>query len=80
MSERAFSTARRPRVAVVAYEVGGPQGVAGATGHLVRRASAEIDFVVVSRTLADDLRALVTWRRAPTPDAPFKAKLAGGPS
>ena len=41
---------------------------------LIHRASNRVDFVVVSRQLATDLRPLVEWRRAPAPGTPHKLK------
>jgi UDP-glucose:(heptosyl)LPS alpha-1,3-glucosyltransferase len=41
-----------------------------AFAELIRRASPEIDLIVVSSELQTDLRPLVTWARVPAPRAP----------
>jgi len=41
-----------------------------AFAELIRRSANEIDFVVVSSELEEDLRPLVTWKRVPTPAKP----------
>ena len=66
----------RPRVALVAHDVIGQQGSGRWASELIRRGHDEIDFVVVSRTIAEDLRPLVEWKRAPAPDRPFRFKFA----
>ena len=66
----------RPRVALVAHDVSGQQGSGRVIRELVLRAHEEIDFVIVSRGLADDLRSLVEWRRAPAPDRPYRLKFS----
>jgi glycosyltransferase involved in cell wall biosynthesis len=66
-------TARRPRVALVSEDVGGLRGgVARVTAELVTRCHDRVEFVVVSRTLAEDLRPLVEWRRVRAPAGPPK--------
>jgi glycosyltransferase involved in cell wall biosynthesis len=45
-----------------------------ALAELVRGGHAEVDFVVVSATLAPELRRLVHWRRVPVPRRPFPLK------
>src|SRR3990170_2523642 len=65
---------KRPRVALVAHEVSGQQGSGRVIKELIHRASNRVDFVVVSRQLATDLRPLVEWRRAPAPGTPHKLK------
>jgi UDP-glucose:(heptosyl)LPS alpha-1,3-glucosyltransferase len=47
-----------------------------ACAELVRHAQHDVDFTVVSCTLADDLRSLVTWCRVPAPPRPFFLKYA----
>ena len=66
----------RPRVALVAHDVSGQQWSGRVIRELVLRGHEEIDFVVVSRGIADDLRPLVEWRRAPAPDHPYRLKFA----
>ena len=41
---------------------------------LVRGGGSEIDFVVVSATLSQELRRLVEWRRVPVPRRPYPLK------
>jgi glycosyltransferase involved in cell wall biosynthesis len=68
---------RRLRVALIAHDVednrGGTERVCV---ELVRRLADQIDFTVVSRTLAEDLREKVVWIRVPTPERPFLLKYA----
>jgi glycosyltransferase involved in cell wall biosynthesis len=66
----------RPRVAVVSYEVYEHAGAERALVETIRRTRDLIDWTVVSRSLPDDLRPLVTWRRAWAPRRPFRLKLA----
>jgi UDP-glucose:(heptosyl)LPS alpha-1,3-glucosyltransferase len=54
---------RKPHVALVAHEVHQGGGQERACWELVRRASAEVDFTVISIVLSEDLRPLVHWRR-----------------
>jgi len=61
-------------VALVAHDVHDRGGMERTFAELIRHASDAVDFVVVSRTLAEDLRPLVTWRRVPVPARPFPAK------
>jgi UDP-glucose:(heptosyl)LPS alpha-1,3-glucosyltransferase len=65
---------RRPRVALVAHEVHDVGGMEHALAELVRGGHDEVDFVVVSATLAPELRRLVDWRRVPVPRRPFPLK------
>jgi glycosyltransferase involved in cell wall biosynthesis len=62
------------RVVLVAHDVHDGGGMERACAELVRHAQADVDFTVLSRTLADDLRGLVDWRRVPTPSRPFLLK------
>ena len=76
MSQLPGTPARRPRVALVAYDVIGHQGTGRVITELVRRAHDRLDFVVIARNVAQDLRPLVEWKRAPAPARPYKAQLA----
>lgn len=74
---------RRPTVALVAHDVHDRGGMEQTFAELVRRGGRATRFVVVSATLAEDLRPLVEWRRVPAPRRPFPLKfcwffLAGG--
>lgn len=66
--------ARRLRVALVAHDIHDGGGMERTLAELIRRAGGSIDFLVVSRTLAEDLRPLVTWRRVRVPARPFPVK------
>ena len=68
--------ARRPRVALVAWEVGPPGSHIGIPAEIVLAGRARFDFVVVSRTLLPELRPLVEWRRVPAPASPFRLRWA----
>ena len=61
----------RPRLALVAHGVHDHGGMERALAELVRRARREVDFVVVSPTLADDLQREVDWVRVRTPRRPY---------
>jgi glycosyltransferase involved in cell wall biosynthesis len=65
---------RALHVVLVAHDVHDGGGMERACAELIRRAPADIEFTVVSRTLADDLRDRVAWRRVPTPNRPFLLK------
>jgi len=67
-------TATRMRVVLVAHDVHDGGGMERACAELVRHAQHEVDFTVVSCTLADDLRDIVTWYRVPSPERPFLLK------
>jgi glycosyltransferase involved in cell wall biosynthesis len=67
-------TTRALHVVLVAHDVHDGGGMERACGELIRRSPGDIAFTVVSRTLADDLRDRVTWRRVPTPNRPFLLK------
>lgn len=62
---------RKPRLALVAHGVHDHGGMERALAELVRRARREVDFVVVSPTLADDLKREVEWVRVRTPRRPY---------
>lgn len=62
---------RKPRLALVAHGVHDHGGMERALAELVRRARREVDFVVVSPTLPDDLRREVEWVRVRTPPRPY---------
>lgn len=66
--------AGRPRVVVVCHDVAGQQGVDRAVRELLLRAANQVEFTVVTRTLAPDLRPLVRWVRAPAPGRPYLLK------
>jgi UDP-glucose:(heptosyl)LPS alpha-1,3-glucosyltransferase len=61
----------KPRVALVAHGVHDHGGMERALAQLVRRARGEVEFVVLSPTLADDLRRDVEWIRVRTPARPY---------
>ena len=63
-------------MALVAHEVSGEQGSGRVVRELVLRARDRVDFVVVARELAEELRALVEWRRVRAPASPYRTKLA----
>src|SRR4051812_19212971 len=65
----------RPRIILVAHDVGGLGGMERALEELVRHASASYDVTVVSSTLTPELRPLVRWRRARVPRRPVPLKL-----
>jgi glycosyltransferase involved in cell wall biosynthesis/GT2 family glycosyltransferase len=65
----------RPTVALVAHDVHDRGGMEQAFAQLVRHGSGAVRFVVVSGTLAEDLRPLVDWRRVLLPRRPFPLKL-----
>jgi glycosyltransferase involved in cell wall biosynthesis len=67
--------APKPRVALVAYEADGAEGVPRIVAEIILGGHREIDFVVISRNLRSDLRPLVRWIRAPAPKRPFRLKL-----
>jgi glycosyltransferase involved in cell wall biosynthesis len=67
-------TTAKLRVVLVAHDVHDGGGMERACAELVRHAQADVDFTVLSRTLADDLRGIVDWRRVPTPNRPFLLK------
>lgn len=64
----------RATVALVAHDVHDRGGMEQAFAELVRHGSGAARFVVVSGTLAEDLRPLVDWRRVPLPRRPFPLK------
>lgn len=66
----------RPRVALVAHEVGGRGGMEMALGHQVRALCDEIDLHVVSDRLEPSLRGSVSWHRAAAPARPFPLRFA----
>jgi glycosyltransferase involved in cell wall biosynthesis len=68
------SPGRRPVVALVAHDIHDLGGMERVFAELVRHLHREVDFVVLSHTLADDLRPLVSWRRVPTVSRPFPLK------
>jgi len=67
----------RLRVALVAHDVHDGGGMERALAELIRHAHDEVDFLVISRTLAADLEPLVTWRRIRVPARPFPLKFLG---
>lgn len=66
----------RPRVALVAWDLGDPDSAANVFTHVILRGHRRFDFTVVSRTLDPELRALVDWRRAPAPSEPLRLRWA----
>ena len=68
-------TPRKLRAALIAHDVeDGRGGMERVCVELIRRSAHEVDFIVVSRTLADDLRPQVRWIRVRTPERPFVLK------
>jgi len=65
---------QRLRIALVAHDVHDAGGMERTLAELIRRAHDRVDFVVVSATLAHDLRRLVDWRRVRVPARPFPLK------
>src|SRR5215831_19332991 len=66
----------RPRVALVVDHAGGLSGgVARVVEEMILRCRDEVDFVVVSNTLAEELRPLVEWRRVRQPSGPPARKV-----
>jgi glycosyltransferase involved in cell wall biosynthesis/GT2 family glycosyltransferase len=67
----------KPRIALVAHDVHDSGGMERVCAELIRRRAREFDFIVISATLAPDLRALVTdWLQVRVPQRPFPLKLA----
>ena len=66
----------KPRVAVVAYEVGERGGEERVLVETIRRTHERVTWVVISLALDTELRPLVDWRRVPGPTQPFRARLA----
>jgi glycosyltransferase involved in cell wall biosynthesis/GT2 family glycosyltransferase len=60
----------------VAHDVHDEGGMERVVAELVRRLHGDFDVVVVSSTLAPDLRGLVRWERVRVPPAPFPLKFA----
>lgn len=56
----------RPRVALVAYTIGFNYAIPRIVAEQIARLHREVEFVVVSAWLAEELRDLVEWRRVPT--------------
>jgi glycosyltransferase involved in cell wall biosynthesis len=63
-------------VVLIAHDVEDRGGMERSLFETVRRAASEVDFCVVSSTLAPDLRNRVEWRRVPVPRRPFLFKFA----
>jgi len=63
-------------VALVAHEIHDHGGMEKALAELIRVGRGHVNFVVVSRYLAPDLRHLVDWRRVPAPNRPFPLKFS----
>jgi glycosyltransferase involved in cell wall biosynthesis len=61
-------------VVLIAHDVHDNGGMERACAELIRRAPRDIEFTVLSRTLAADLRTRVRWLRVPTPNRPFLLK------
>jgi UDP-glucose:(heptosyl)LPS alpha-1,3-glucosyltransferase len=68
---RRTTSRRKPRVALVTHGVHDDGGMERALAELVRRVRHEVDFAVLSPTLADDLRPYVDWVRVRTPHRPY---------
>jgi glycosyltransferase involved in cell wall biosynthesis len=70
-------TTRKLHAALVAHDVEeGRGGMERVCVELIRSRAGEVDFTVVSRTLADDLRPQVRWIRVRAPERPFVLKYA----
>src|SRR5829696_2802780 len=65
---------RRLRVVLIAHDVEDRGGMERSLFETVRRGAMEVDFCVVSSTLASDLRDRVEWRRVVVPRRPFLLK------
>jgi glycosyltransferase involved in cell wall biosynthesis len=68
--------ATRLKVVLVAHDVHDGGGMERACAELVRHSHREVDFTVISCTLARDLRDIVTWHRIAAPARPFLLKYA----
>ena len=69
-----MTRAPMPRLALVAHDVHDEGGMERVVAELVRRLHGDFDVVVISSTLAPDLRGLVRWERVRVPPAPFPLK------
>ncbi|HVS84790.1 MAG TPA: glycosyltransferase family 4 protein [Gaiellaceae bacterium] len=67
---------RRRRIVLLAHDVHDRGGMERAFAELVRRGSGEVEFAVVARTLAEDLRPLVDWTRVRVPARPAPLRFA----
>ena len=65
---------RRPRVALISYEVHDEGGAERAVAEIVRRLHDRYEFVVYAAAVEPDLVPLVRWRRIPGPRRPFIAR------
>jgi glycosyltransferase involved in cell wall biosynthesis len=63
-------------VALVTHDIHARGGMERVSAELIRRAARDIDFVVISNTLSEDLRRLVEWRRVPLIERPMPVKFA----
>src|SRR5690349_20498345 len=70
------STQARPRVALVIHDLDGYGGMERAIAELIKRAADRFEFVVLSATLARELRPLVEWRRIHVPSRRMPLKFA----
>jgi glycosyltransferase involved in cell wall biosynthesis len=59
---------------LLAHDIHGEGGMEWACLELVKRASSDIDFVVISSRLDQRVREQVRWRRVPIPRRPFPLK------
>ena len=66
-----------PRIALVSYELYEHAGAERVLVETIRRTRGRVEWTVVSRSLPDELRPFVEWRRARTPARPFRFKLVG---
>jgi glycosyltransferase involved in cell wall biosynthesis len=64
----------KAKVALVAHGVHDGGGMERAFAELVRRARGEVEFVVVTAELGEDLRPLVDWQRIRVPRRPIPLK------
>ena len=64
----------RLRVALVAHDIHSQGGMERACAELIRRTAGEVSFTVISGTLSEPFRGLVSWRRVPAVRRPFVLK------
>jgi glycosyltransferase involved in cell wall biosynthesis/GT2 family glycosyltransferase len=73
---QAASPRRRPRVALLAHDIHDTGGMERACLELLKRASQQVDFVVISSQLDPGVRSSIRWHRVPIPRRPFPLKFA----
>jgi glycosyltransferase involved in cell wall biosynthesis len=75
-SPAATAPRQRLRVALLAHDIHDDGGMERACLELLKLASQEVDFVVISARLDPAVRSRVRWRRVPIPRRPFPLKFA----